>query len=156
MEPIGKIPIPVSLLITSKAAMLFCWLFFLAETSGLLTMYYDSITTQWIGIALYALGIIIVIFGFIGLGSSVSVGLPEEQTKLKTGGIYQLSRNPMYLGGFIVCLGSCFYSIHIINFILFAITAIIHHSVVLKEEEFLKIRFGESWIDYRKKVNRYL
>jgi len=155
MEPIGKSPIPVPLLITGKIAMLFCWLFFIAKTTNILTMHYDSQTTQWIGIALYALGIIIVIFGFFGLGSSVSVGLPEEQTKLKTGGIYQFSRNPMYLGGFLMCAGSCVYSIHIINFILFAITVAVHHSIVLKEEQFLEKRFGNSWLGYKKKVRRY-
>ena len=155
MEPIGKSPIPVLLLIIGKIAMLFCWLFFLAKTTNNLTMHYDSQTTQWIGIVLYALGLIIVVLGFFGLGSSVSVGLPEEQTKLKTGGIYQFSRNPMYLGGFLMCLGSCFYSIHIINYILFAITVAVHHSIVLKEEEFLEERFGNNWVEYKKKVRRY-
>ena len=156
MEPIGKSPIPVPLLITGKIAMLFCWLFFLAKTSNSLTLHYDSQTTQWIGIALYAFGLIIVILGFFGLGSSVSVGLPEEKTILKTGGIYQFSRNPMYLGGFVCCAGSCVYSIHFINFILFAITFAIHHSIVLKEEEFLEKRFGDRWIEYKNRVYRYL
>jgi len=155
MEPIGKSPIPVSLLITGKIAMLFCWLFFLAKTSGTLTMHYDSIATQWIGIALYTFGLIIVILGFFGLGSSVSVGLPEEKTKLKTGGIYRVSRNPMYIGGFVMCVGSCVYSIHLINFLLLLITATIHHSIVLKEEQFLEKRFGNNWLEYKKKVQRY-
>jgi protein-S-isoprenylcysteine O-methyltransferase Ste14 len=156
MEPIGKSPISVPLLIMGKVAMLFCWLFFLAKTCNMLTMHYDSTTTQWIGIALYALGLIIVILGFIGLGSSVSVGIPEENTVLKTGGIYQLSRNPMYLGGFIMCAGSCVYSIHIVNIILFAITFAIHHTIVLKEEQFLEKRFGNNWLDYKMQVHRYL
>ena len=155
MEPIGKSPIPVPFLISGKIAMLFCWLFFLVKTTNILTMHYDSLTTQWVGIDLYALGIIIVIFGFFGLGSSVSVGLPEEQTVLKTGGIYQISRNPMYLGGFVMCVGSCVYSIHVFNFILFAITFSIHHSIVLKEEVFLEERFGNNWVAYKKKVRRY-
>jgi protein-S-isoprenylcysteine O-methyltransferase Ste14 len=155
MEPIGKSPIPVLLLITGKIAMLFCWLFFIAKTTNLLTMHYDSQTTQWIGSALYAVGLLIVILGFFGLGSSVSVGLPEEKTVLKTGGIYQFSRNPMYLGGFVMCAGSCFYSVHIINFILFAITFSIHHTIVLKEEQFLEKRFGNSWLGYMKKIRRY-
>ena len=156
MEPIGKSPITVALLITGKIAMLFCWLFVLTKTSNILTMHYDSQTTQWIGIALYAFGIVIVIFGFIGLGSSVSVGLPEEKTVLKTEGIYRFSRNPMYLGGFVICLGSCLYSIHIINVILFAITFAIHHNIVLKEEIFLEKRFGNSWLEYKEKVHRYI
>lgn len=156
MEPIGKSPIPVPLLITGKIAMACCWLFFLSKTSGTLTMHYASLTTQWIGIALFATGLIIVILGFFGLGSSVSVGLPEEKTVLKTGGIYQFTRNPMYLGGFVMCAGSCVYSIHIINLILFAITFAIHHSIVLKEEVFLEKRFGSNWIEYKNKVRRYL
>ena len=156
MEPIGKSPIPVPLLITGKVAMLFCWLFFLAKTSNTLTMHFDSLTTQWIGIALYAAGLIIVILGFFGLGSSVSVGLPEEKTVLKTGGIYQLSRNPMYLGGFVCCAGSCVYSIHFLNFISFAITFAIHHAIILKEEIFLEKRFGSNWLEYKEKVHRYL
>ena len=156
MEPIGKSPIPVPLLISGKIAMLFCWLFFLAKTSNTLTMHYDSLTTQWIGIALFAAGLVIAILGFFGLGSSVSVGLPEEQTKLKTGGIYQFSRNPMYLGGFVMCAGSCVYSIHIINIILFSITFTVHHSIVLKEEQFLEKRFGSNWFEYKKKVHRYI
>ena|SRR3972149_3768663 len=156
MEPIGKSPIPVPLLISCKIAMLFCWLFFLTKTSSTFTMHYDSLITQWIGIALYAAGLVIVILGFFGLGSSVSVGLPEEKTILKTKGIYQVSRNPMYLGGFVMCIGSCVYSIHIVNFILFVITVVIHHSIVLKEEQFLEKRFGSSWLNYKKKVHRYL
>jgi protein-S-isoprenylcysteine O-methyltransferase Ste14 len=156
MEPIGKSPIPVPLLITGKIAMLFCWLFFVAKTSGTLTMHYDSLTTQWIGIALYAAGLIIVILGFFGLGSSVSVGLPQEATKFKTGGIYQFSRNPMYLGAYVMCAGSCVYSVHVINFILLVITVAVHHSVVLKEEQFLEKRFGNSWLNYKKQVRRYL
>ena len=156
MEPIGKSPISVPLLFSGKIAMLFCWLFFLAKTSNTLTMHYDSLTTQWIGIALYAAGLVIVILGFFGLGSSVSVGLPEEQTKLKTKGIYQFSRNPMYLGGFVMCVGSCVYSIHFLNFILFAITVAVHHSIVLNEEVFLEKRFGNNWLEYKNKVHRYL
>jgi len=33
MEPIGKSPIPVPLLISGKIAMLFCWLFFLVKSA---------------------------------------------------------------------------------------------------------------------------
>lgn len=155
MEPIGKSPIPVSFLIIGKIALLCCWLFFLVKSLDIGTMLYDSKATQWLGIAFYGVGLLIVILSFFSLGKSVSVGLPEEETKLKTKGIYRVSRNPMYLGGFVMCVGSCVYSIHIINFMLFAITVAIHHNIVLKEEEFLEKRFGDSWLDYKKRVPRY-
>ena len=156
MEPIGKSPIPVPLLIFGKIAMLCCWLFFLVKSLDIGTMLYDSKLTQWLGIAVFGAGLLIVMLSFISLGDSVSVGLPEEATKLKTKGIYKVSRNPMYLGGFVMCLGSCVYSIHIINIILFSITFAIHHSIVLKEEKFLEKRFGNNWLEYKKQVHRYL
>jgi len=156
MEPLGKSPIPVPLLILGKIAMLCNWLFFLVKSLNIGTMLYDSKLTQWIGITVYGAGLIFVIPGIIALGKSISVGLPEEQTKLKTGGIYRVSRNPMYFGGFVMCIGSCVYSIHLVNFLLFVITAAIHHSIVLKEEQFLEKRFSNSWLDYKKQVHRYL
>ena len=55
-----------------------------------------------------------------------------------------------------MCAGSCLYSIHVVNFLLLVITVAIHHSFVLKEEQFLEKRFGNNWLDYKKRVHRYL
>ena len=56
---------------------------------------YDSKLTQWIGITVFGAGLLIVMLSFISLGESVSAGLPGEETKLKTKGIYRVSRNPL-------------------------------------------------------------
>lgn len=87
---------------------------------------------------------------FLWSGSSDSVGLPEEKTVLKTGGIYQFSRNPLYLGGFVMCPGSCVYSIHIIKLLMFTITFTIYYNILFNEEEFLDKRFGSSLLEYKK------
>ncbi len=105
---------------------------------------------------LAAAGLLLLILGFASLGRSVAVGLPEEETHLKTGGVYRFTRNPMYLGGYIICLGSCLYTPHLLN-ILFAATAIgVHHLIVTREEQFLTQRFGLQWLDYSRRVPRYL
>jgi len=95
MEPFGKSPIPVLLLIFGKIALLFCWLFFIVKSFDIGTMMYDSKLTQWIGITVFGAGLLIVMLSFISLGESVSAGLPGEETKLKTKGIYRVSRNPL-------------------------------------------------------------
>ena len=73
-----------------------------------------------------------------------------------TRGIFSLTRNPIYV--FIDCW---FIGIFLINgtliflvFAVFAITA--QHWQILREEEFLKKRYGEPYESYRNQTPRYL
>lgn len=156
MDPIGKSPIPVLILILGKTAMISCWLFFLVKPFGIDTMLYDSPWTRACGIVLFVVGVTLAGLSFFFLGKSLSVGLPEENTELKTGGVYRITRNPIYLGALLMCGGSCLYSIHPVNLLLLAMTVGIHHRIVKKEEEFLEKRFGQQWLDYKHRVPRYI
>ncbi len=156
MDPFGKPPIPLPMLILGKLAVFVCWMFFLAKTTGFYTMLYDSPVTRTAAYVLAALGFTILVLGFIFLGRSVSVGFPQEETELKTRGIYRFTRNPLYLGGFFVCAASCLFSIHLVNFLLCAMAIAIHHWIVTKEEVFLENRFGQQWRDYKRRVPRYI
>ncbi len=155
-EIIGKSPIPVPLFILGKLAFLFSFLFVIVKWSDLATMHFDSPLTQFIGVGLFLAGLVIVIVGVLQLGQSRAFGLPDNQTELKTQGLYRFTRNPMYLGGFIMCIGSCFYSIHYVNVLLFAIALSTHVAVVKQEERFLAERFGKQWLEYQKRVPRFL
>ena len=155
MEPFGKSPIPVPMLILGKLCLLFCWLFFLVKNSGT-EMIFDNSITQAIALLFALVGFGIVVVGFIYLGKSVSVGFPQEKTELKTSGIYRITRNPLYLGAFLICTGSCLYTMHVVNFLLCLAGIGIHHWIVTKEENFLEERFGTEWLEYKKRVPRYL
>lgn len=155
MDPIGKSPIPTPVLVLGKLAMAGCLLFFLLKGRITDTLLYDSALTQSAGSFLAAVGLLSVVLGFVSLGRSVSVGLPEEKTELKTRGIYRITRNPLYLGGFLACAGSCLYAMNILNILLLVLTVGIHHRIVTKEEAFLEKRFGQEWLDYSRRVPRY-
>lgn len=155
-EVMGKSPISFLVFIIGKLAFLFSFMFFLAKWSNLTAMLYDSLLTQIIGIVLFFVGFLIVFVGVYQLGQSRAFGLPESQTQLKTHGLYGFTRNPMYLGGYIMCAGSCSYSIHPANLLLFAVAYAIHRQIVVREEEFLARRFGQEWIQYKKRVPRFL
>lgn len=155
MDPVGRAPLPWAIVIIGKLAMLFCLLFFFAKSLPM-TMLYDSAVTQGAGYLLAAAGFTVVVLGFVFLGKSVSVGLSREDTELKTGGVYRITRNPMYFGGFLACAGSCLHSIHPANSFLFALTFVIHHNIILKEEQFLEERFGQKWLEYKAQVYRYI
>jgi hypothetical protein len=58
MDPIGKSPVPVPVLVLGKLAMTACWLFFLVRTLGIDAMLYDSAVTR-------SLGVVLVLAGFL-------------------------------------------------------------------------------------------
>ncbi len=105
---------------------------------------------------LFIPGLLILFTSIFQLGESLRVGLPEEETSLKTHGLFKISRNPIYLSVFMLSIASCIYVPHWLNFVFLALTVIIHHQIVLGEEKFLKGKFNEQWVEYTKKVRRYL
>lgn len=154
MEIFGKSPVPLPILILGKMALAVCCIFFLFKT--IWPPWYDSDVTRMAGFVLYIIGLILFIFAIVQLGSSIRVGLPDEKTILKTRGLYRFTRNPIYVSIYIVCLGSCLIVIHPINCGAFLLAMLIHHAIIKKEEEFLEKRFGNEWMEYCKKVPRYI
>jgi len=155
MDIIGKSPIPIPSLILGKIALVGCWLFFLTKKLGV-EMLYNSPAADAVGIALFVAGFILVVVSLAQLGQSAAVGFPERKTELKTRGLYRFSRNPVYVGGFLMCVGACLYAFHVVNFLLFAIALPVHLQIVKKEEAFLEKRFGEQWLEYKRRVPRYV
>ena len=153
MDYIGKSSISVPVLVVGKIAFLACSGFFLVKTFAVDTMLFDSVFTQVMGVVLYVAGFSMLTVALLQLGKSTAVGLPARETELKTHGIYRLTRNPIYLGAFIICAGSCVYSIHLVNFLLFAIAMAVHIQIIAKVEEFLEKRFGQRWLEYNSKYH---
>lgn len=156
MDILGKSPVPLPFLILGKLAFAGCWLFFIVKFLTVDTMLYDSAATRATGIALFAVGSALALLALVHLGRSAAVGFPDRMTELKTHGVYRISRNPVYLGGFLTCAGSCLFSIHPLNVLLCAIAIAIHHWIVKKEEQFLEERFGKQWREYCGRVPRYI
>jgi protein-S-isoprenylcysteine O-methyltransferase Ste14 len=111
---------------------------------------------KMVGFILAGVGATMLVLAFVYLGKSVRMGLPKEQTELKTGGIYQFSRNPMYLSLFMLAIASCLVVINPTNITCAVLTIAIHHHIILAEERFLEGRFGSAFDEYRSKVRRYL
>jgi protein-S-isoprenylcysteine O-methyltransferase Ste14 len=85
---------------------------------------------------------------------------PNPTTSSKSiiaAGIYNWTRNPMYLGLVIFQfgLGCAFISSEIISFSLLTLT-IFNYFVVKREEEYLEKKFGDTYLVYKKRVRRWL
>jgi len=81
----------------------------------------------------------------------------KPATSLQTTGIYNVTRNPMYVGLAIVYLGiSCFIGNWWNVILFFLLLLIIQEYIIKHEEKYLERRFGQEYLDYKLKVRRWL
>lgn len=127
-------------------------------TSIFLNISYLPNPARAAGAVIGILGVVTFISAVLTMRDSWRAGVSvTDKTKLITGGIYQISRNPAFLGFDLVYIGI---GMMFFNWILFAVSVfaalMFHLQIVNVEEDFLITAFGDEYLDYRKKVNRYL
>lgn len=110
-----------------------------------------------LGAVLGFLGVAVFLCAVLTMGASWRAGVSEtDRTELVTSGIYQISRNPAFLGFDLVYLGIV---LMFFNWVLFAASVfaglMLHLQIVNVEEDFLIETFSQAYLDYRKQVNRY-
>ena len=111
-------------------------------------------------------GIILILFGLClfsycsGLFFIVGKGTPapiEPPKKLVVEGLYKYTRNPIYIGYFMILLGEFLFFGQFLLLIYFFLAIIgINMYAVFHEEPILKKRFGKSYKEYFKKIPRWL
>lgn len=142
---------------------LFIWGFrWLALESRVYDSKINFILPAWFvpaGMILMVIGgllVLICVAVFISRGKGTPAVF-DPPTKFVASGPYAYVRNPMYIGGFILLLGFGAWlrspSILILSVILLFL---FHLFVVLVEEPILKKKFGKSYIDFKKQVNRWV
>jgi protein-S-isoprenylcysteine O-methyltransferase Ste14 len=81
----------------------------------------------------------------------------DNTSKIIDYGVYGYSRNPMYIGmmvmiiGFMIFLGDVSGLFGCVMFYL-----VITYLQIIPEERFLETKFGTDYIEYKKRVNRWI
>jgi protein-S-isoprenylcysteine O-methyltransferase Ste14 len=110
-------------------------------------------------------GIVVILFGVAmaaisaGVFLKVDTGLePFDEAKvLVTSGFYRYTRNPMYLGMFMMLAGVAFMFGSVSALIPVPVFfLIIRNNFVLGEERFCEAAFGQRYLDYKLKVRRWI
>jgi len=87
---------------------------------------------------------------------SDAAGAWQPDQALIASGVYKLSRNPMYLGMALLCLGIAMLFKSLVGIILIGVAlVVIDRYVVAREEAYLARRFGAEYDAYRAKVRRW-
>ena len=150
MEKKRKIIPPVYLLIT----LVLMWLL-----QTFLPVYqYLHEPVAYLGIVLVFCGIVISAVS-AGMFKKADTGIKpfDEATALITAGFYRYTRNPMYLGMFLMLFGVAFLLGGIgALFPIPIFTLIIRNHFVLGEERFMEASFGQQYLDYKSAVRRWI
>jgi protein-S-isoprenylcysteine O-methyltransferase Ste14 len=107
-----------------------------------------------------------VVAGFVGIAgvyefrraqTTVNPVKVETASTVVDSGIFAYTRNPMYLGLFLLLFGFAYWQQNLIS-IAFSFTFILYMNrfQILPEERALESLFGASYIDYKQKVRRWI
>jgi protein-S-isoprenylcysteine O-methyltransferase Ste14 len=118
------------------------------------------------------LPIVIRLVGFLPLGLGVYLSYAAERafhqagttvqpfdksSVLVTDGLFRLSRNPMYLGMVLVLLGVALLLGSLAPFGIIPIfSGWINMQFIRPEESMLASQFGQDWLEYKKRVRRWI
>lgn len=147
-----KIPPPAQFVITAAAMF---------GVSKIVPIFKFSINgSTGLAVGLGVIGLSSGIMGVTQFRKAQTTPNPKEidkATSLVTSGIYQYTRNPMYLGLTLILLGWALYLSHFLAFILIPIFMMyIARFQIQPEERMMTQKFGQAYQNYCAKVRRWL
>ena len=111
----------------------------------------------WIGLALLLFALIWVLTAQVQMQKSWRIGIDEDvKTELIQGGLFKVSRNPIFLGMRIMLLGIFLTLPNAVTFAVLITGELLIQIQVRLEEEFLTRMHGELYLVYQKQVHRWL
>ena len=128
----------------------------------IISILFYSEGTHWLlqimGVVIESFGVIIFVISVTEMKDNWRAGVQrEDKTNLVTSGIYSISRNPAFLGFDLMYIGIL---LTFFNWFLCFATAfavfLFHLQIVNVEEDFLIETFGQEYLEYKRKVCRYL
>ena len=115
---------------------------------------------RWFAIAVMGVGVLIEAvsaLAFLRARTTVTPLKPEKASTLVVGGLYRVSRNPMYLGMLILLIGWALWLGNPVSLLLLPVFVIYLTVFQIKPEETaLSEKFRSDYDAYRRRVRRWL
>lgn len=152
----GKVGFVKFVEITVKVAAV---LVYIAGIAGIfIGVNHSPFAIRAVGAVISVVGTIVFIVSVLTMRDSWRAGVSEsDKTELVTNGIYQISRNPAFLGFDLLYIGTLMMFSNSILCVLTVFAVVMYHlQIVNVEEDFLLAAFGDEYLQYKKKVCRYI
>ena len=115
-----------------------------------------AVVLDYLSYILLVVAAVFIVSGLVSLGKSTRLGLPTGQTELKTGGVYRVSRNPMYVGFDALTLAAILGTGNPVVLVLGVYSIVVYHFIIAGEERYLSSVFGTAYAQYRASVRKYV
>ena len=119
---------------------------------------FPGIASKRIGFALATISGILALWAFIVMrraGTHIDTRRPA--LAVVTTGPFRFTRNPLYLSLVLLTLGlALIFNIAWAAILLIPVTIIVHYGVIRREECYLESKFGETYLEYKRKVRRWV
>lgn len=118
---------------------------------------FHSEPAAWIGVLFCLAGLATLLWSLISFGRSFRIGIDADRPDaLIVDGIFALSRNPIYVAFATILFGEFLIFANLISLIYLIAGVWLMHRQVLREEAYLKTRYGPAYQQYCHRVRRYL
>lgn len=108
-------------------------------------------------VAILGLAVRIATVGYTPKGTSGTNSSRQIAEVLNTTGMYSTTRNPLYFGNLLICLGiSLFPRLWWFSLIALLVFWLYYERIVFAEEAFLEEKFGESYIEWAEKTPTFI
>jgi len=119
--------------------------------------FFHSEIISWAGVFFCLAGLSLLLWSLVSFGQSFRVGIDTEHPdKLITSGVFAFSRNPIYVAFALILLGQFLIFSNWILLVYLGAGIWLFHRQVLREEDYLKKHYGKEYLEYCKRVRRYL
>ena len=119
----------------------------------------DADLVHWIiAGCLILVGLALAVTGIRNFSRAATPVPTNEPTRaLVTTGVNGWTRNPIYLGMFLIYggIGAVAHSTWVLVLVL-PLAVLIRYGVIAREEVYLERRFGDAYVDYKRRVRRWL
>ena len=127
----------------------------IAKILGLIVLILFIFTPLNFGSIEFIIGINLIIIGTIGFLIALINFKNSPLNKPITIGLYKISRNPQLVMMYLTSIGNCLAIGSWTALIILGLSMIFGHFRILGEEKRLTEQYGDSYLEYKKKVSRY-
>jgi len=153
----GEAPINRTLFYISKYSILALWGAMVLQSWGIRISFVEvPRSLQLIALLVWACGFAFMYAGRFTMRDSFRLGTPRENTRLRTDGLFSISRNPMYVGVYLTIAASALYTVNPLVILLGVFVIAVHHRIVRAEEKHLRNVFDLEYAEYCSRVRQYI